>query len=86
MTRLAFALLSGLLLAACEDPRQTPFAGAALGGAAGAALSDDEAKGAVLGAAAGLAAGAVASAAQQNMCIYRYPDGREVRARCPDRR
>jgi len=85
MRRLAFILLSGLLLAGCEDPRRTPFAGAALGAAAGAAIADDEAEGAALGAAAGLAAGAVASARQQNMCIYRYPDGREVRARCPQR-
>ena len=73
-------------LAACADDQQTStLAGAALGAAAGAAVSgeDDKVVGAIVGGAAGAAAGSYIGRTQSGACVYQRPDGTRYTAACP---
>lgn len=86
MKKLILALGITAMLAACETPQQTAAAGALAGAAAGAALAgNNETEGALIGAAVGTVAGAlIGNARQPGMCRYRYPDGSEYVAACPN--
>ena len=86
MKPLIAAACSLSLLAACDTPEQSAALGAATGAAIGAATAcKREDKGAALGAVAGGIAGLVAHGASQGAeCRYRYPDGTETYAPCPE--
>ena len=73
------------LLAACDTPDQSALLGAAAGAAIGSETSGkNKDKGALIGAIAGAAAGAALGGTQQApQCRYRYPDGTEYVADCP---
>ncbi len=85
MKKLFLALPMVAALAACNDPQTSTLAGAAVGAAAGAAVSgdDDKVVGALVGGAAGAAAGSYIGRTQTGDCIYQRPDGTRYNAACP---
>lgn len=72
------------LLAACETQEQRMLTGAAVGMAAGAAVSSDEdrMKGALIGGALGLAAGTLIGRDTSGRCIYQRSDGSRYAGPC----
>lgn len=77
MTRFFIAIPLLGLLAACDTQEQRMVTGAAVGMAAGAAVSSDEdrMKGALIGGALGLAAGTLIGRDTAGRCVYQRPDG-----------
>ena len=84
---LAFPMIAAL--AACDPSMQradtATLTGAALGAAAGVAVSgeDDEVEGAIIGGLAGAAAGNYIGRTQAGACVYQRPDGTRYTAACP---
>ncbi|WP_299876581.1 glycine zipper 2TM domain-containing protein [uncultured Sulfitobacter sp.] len=87
MKKLLIAVPLIAALAACTEggPNQSALTGAALGAAAGAAVSggDDRVAGALIGGAAGAAAGNYLGRTQSGQCIYQNSAGQRYRAACP---
>ncbi len=73
------------VVAACDTPNQSALTGAALGAAAGAAVSgkDDKIVGALIGGAAGAAAGNYIGRTQSGQCVYENSQGQRYTAACP---
>lgn len=84
MTRLLLALPLLGALAACVTQEQRMLTGAAVGMAAGAAVSSDEdrMKGALIGGAVGLAAGTLIGRDTSGRCVYQRPDGSRYVGAC----
>ncbi|UWR22766.1 glycine zipper 2TM domain-containing protein [Sulfitobacter sp. S190] len=72
-------------VAACDTENQSTLTGAAVGAAAGAAVSgdDDRVVGALIGGAAGAAAGNYIGRANNGQCVYQNPNGTRYTAACP---
>lgn len=84
MKKLLCALSCAGLLAACDTPEQSALLGAAAGAAIGSETSGkNRDKGALVGALVGAAAGAAIHGPQAKQCRYRYADGTEYIADCP---
>lgn len=87
MKKIILSLPMIAALAACEpaDQRTSTLAGAAIGAAAGAAVSgeDDQVVGALVGGAAGAAAGSYLGRTASGACVYQRPDGSRYSAACP---
>lgn len=87
MKKLLLTLPLALMLAACDTPTQSTLTGAAVGAAAGAAVSGsgDKVTGALIGGAAGAAAGNYLgrSANQPGQCVYENASGGRYIAACP---
>ena len=82
---LSLPLLAAIAACAPADQQTNTLAGAALGAAAGAAVSgdDDKVVGALIGGAAGAAAGSYLGRSQSGACVYQRPDGSRYTATCP---
>lgn len=86
MKKLLVVLPMMALLAACDTPTQSAFAGAGAGAAAGALVSskEDRLAGAAIGSTIGAIAGDYAGRQQQAQnCTYRNSAGQSYVAACP---
>lgn len=86
MKKLLLVIPAFALLAACETPTQSAFAGAGTGAAVGALVSskEDRLAGAAIGSTIGAIAGDYAGRQKQaNTCTYRNSMGQTYQAACP---
>ncbi|WP_376872452.1 glycine zipper 2TM domain-containing protein [Albirhodobacter sp. R86504] len=86
MKKLLLVLPAMALMAACDTPTQSAFAGAGAGAAAGALVSskDDRLAGAAIGSTIGAIAGDYAGRQKEaNTCTYRNSAGQTYQAACP---
>lgn len=82
---LSLPLIAALGACAPADQQTSTLAGAAIGAAAGAAVSgdDDKVVGALVGGAAGAALGSYIGRTASGACVYQRPDGSRYTAACP---
>ena len=82
---LSIPLIAAIAACAPADQQTNTLAGAALGAAAGAAVSgdDDKVVGALIGGAAGAAAGSYLGRTASGQCVYQNANGSRYTAACP---